>query len=1193
MERLARPMGTMQAHYDVVVVGSGYGGAIAACRLARAGRSVCVLERGRELHPGEYPEHLVDASLHTQTHVAGKHLGPRTGLFDFHLGQDISVVVGCGLGGTSLINANVALEADPRIFDDERWPRALRGGTDQLLRAGYDAARTMLGSQPYPDDAPPLRKLTAFARSGEALDHPMTRPPINVTFEAGTNAAGVHQAACTGCGNCVTGCNDGAKNTVLMNYLPDAHAHGAEIFTETEVWTVESAPGTGWRISFHGRGEGREVFGAPSQFVTADVVVLAAGTLGSTEILLRSARAGLSVSPRLGTRFSGNGDVIGFAYDADTDVNGVGTTDHTPLSESSPGPCIAGLIDLRDAPNVDDGLVIEDAVLPSTLAGVLSVGLTVADAALGEGPSRTRSVVDGILGLPRGPRQGALGRTQSYMVMSSDDDHGRLVLDGDRISVDWPHVGQRPVYRHDNDELKRAAEAVNAAWLPNPFWTQAFGDALITVHPLGGCVMADDATGGVVDDRGGVFSGTAGTATHDGLYVADGSIVPRPLGVNPLLTISALAERTCALLIEERGWHGSQHPTAPEPAPVTPGLRFTERMQGYFSTKVRTADAYAAGFRQGRADASPFEFVVTVDVDDVDQLVLDASKPVRLSGTVVAPALAPGRMAIVGGAFTLFDPDLDQVETSLMRYHLPLVTEDGRRFLVEGHKTLRHGSPLKAWGATTTLAITVLDDGGTCLGVGQLHIRPSDFLRQLSTMRIPRAGGRRAEHARSQSSPGGSRVEVIVAYGGLAAESSAFDEVAAPHRGRPVRLPTPEVMYCHRGANNWDDAFDDDVFLRLTRYRGGEQGPVVLAPGFGMSTAAFVTDTIDTNLTEYLVEHDYDVWLLDFRWSPDLPTSRIRFDIDDIATVDWPTALDEIRRRSGAASVQVIAHCVGSMSFLMAMLAGMEGVRSAVCSQVTTHPVMTRFNLAKTVLPTGRFLQGLGLRTIQPDLERTLGDAALDVVLRLVPTKREERCGSAVCRWITAFYGPTHRHAQLNQATHDDLGRLFGVADLDALNHISLICSTGHAVDRQGRDVYLPNVERLAVPILFLAGDHNRIFLPDTSAAHHAVATRSQRSWAVRAPGHSGLRAPRRLHRPGCGAGCLPGDAGTSRCASEPVIRIDRWMIVSSVRWRSRITRATSDENARHGAGLLAMTRSTWLANPPEWPPGIGLGTTS
>src|SRR5262249_26722220 len=277
--------------------------------------------------------------------------------------------------------------------------------------------------------------------------------------------------------------------------------------------------------------------------------------------------------------------------------------------------------------------------------------------------------------------------------------------------------------------------------------------------------------------------------------------------------------------------------------------------------------------------------------------------------------------------------------------------------------------------------------------------------------------------------------EVILKYGGVASETHAFDEVNRPHSSRPLRLKAPEVLYCHTETGTWDATPGDDAFLRLTRYRGGDRGPVILAPGFGMSTAAFVTDTIDTNLTEYLVKHHYDVWLLDFRWSPDLPTARESFTIDDVATIDWPTAVLEVRSRTGADQVDVIAHCVGSMSFLMAVLAGMEGVRAAVCSQVTTNPVMTPFHRGKTVFPTGKALQGLGVRTIQPDLTPNRVDMALDLALRAVPTRREEHCGSAVCRWIFAFYGPTHRHAQLNQATHEDLGRLFGVADIDALNH--------------------------------------------------------------------------------------------------------------------------------------------------------------
>ena len=111
MEILSRPIDEMLDHYSVVVVGSGYGGAIAAARIARAGKDVCILERGKELHPGEYPNSGLSALRELQVHTPKGDFGPAAGMFDFHVSPDITVVAGCGLGGTSLINGNVALAA--------------------------------------------------------------------------------------------------------------------------------------------------------------------------------------------------------------------------------------------------------------------------------------------------------------------------------------------------------------------------------------------------------------------------------------------------------------------------------------------------------------------------------------------------------------------------------------------------------------------------------------------------------------------------------------------------------------------------------------------------------------------------------------------------------------------------------------------------------------------------------------------------------------------------------------------------------------------------------------------------------------------------------------------------------------------------------------------------------------------------
>ncbi|MEK7139437.1 MAG: hypothetical protein AAB817_01935, partial [Patescibacteria group bacterium] len=132
-------------------------------------------------------------------------------------------------------------------------------------------------------------------------------------------------------------CNYSAKNTLTMNYLPDAVAHGAEIFTCIEVRSVARRDG-GWRVFYRLLDSGREHFDAPELFVDADIVWLGAGTLGSTEILLRSGQRGLKLSSKLGKNFTGNGDFLGFAYNTDATIQGVGTGKHSAKKPSAVGP---------------------------------------------------------------------------------------------------------------------------------------------------------------------------------------------------------------------------------------------------------------------------------------------------------------------------------------------------------------------------------------------------------------------------------------------------------------------------------------------------------------------------------------------------------------------------------------------------------------------------------------------------------------------------------------------------------------------------------------------------------------------------------------------------------------------------------------------------------------------------------------
>src|SRR5262249_4015364 len=141
---------------------------------------------------------------------------------------------------------------------------------------GFRRAEEMLKPVPYPDDFPALPKLAALEASAAAIGESVDRVPLYVTFDDGVNHVGVGQDRCTLCGDCVSGCNYGAKNTILMNYLPDARNHGAAIFTRVEVRRLERRDSR-WLVHFHVLDSGLEAFDAPTEFITADVVVLSAG----------------------------------------------------------------------------------------------------------------------------------------------------------------------------------------------------------------------------------------------------------------------------------------------------------------------------------------------------------------------------------------------------------------------------------------------------------------------------------------------------------------------------------------------------------------------------------------------------------------------------------------------------------------------------------------------------------------------------------------------------------------------------------------------------------------------------------------------------------------------------------------------------------------------------------------------------
>ncbi|MEZ5923322.1 MAG: GMC family oxidoreductase N-terminal domain-containing protein [Hyphomicrobiaceae bacterium] len=532
----SQPLDALGDNYDAIVVGSGYGGGVSASRLARMGLKVAVLERGKAYPTGSFPSRFPE--VRGELMVSGGRFGRagKPGLYDFRYGNDIHVLVGCGLGGGSLINAGVSLRPDARVFADAAFPGEVGG--DGSLDEGYARAQAWIRPARDPD-AHSLTKSRALQAAGSVLGRAPVAAPVAVSFTAGTNPAGLAQPACTRCGDCCGGCNVGAKNTVAMSYLPDAVAHGAELFTGASVQHVEKSHGR-WQVHVAPTGKPD----AQSRPLTADIVILAAGTLGSTELLLRSREQGLALSPRLGHRFSANGDIIAFAYNARDRVHAIGIGHPAKPGLDPVGAAVTSEIEIDDPDELSHSMYVQEGVLPSALGPLLPVLFVPGGKIIGAAQA-----------LIRGVYEGPLSRTHTFFVVSHDDAMGQIVLENGQATVSWPEVNDQPVFSRVDAALQKLAAARGASYVKNPLSESLMGRKPATAHPLGGCGLGRDRTSGVTDHMGRVFDGdpsAPATAVHDGLYVSDGSVVPRSLGVNPLLTITALTERMLMHFAEAR-----------------------------------------------------------------------------------------------------------------------------------------------------------------------------------------------------------------------------------------------------------------------------------------------------------------------------------------------------------------------------------------------------------------------------------------------------------------------------------------------------------------------------------------------------------------------------------------------------------------------------------------------------------------
>jgi cholesterol oxidase len=521
--------------YDVLVIGSGFGGSVTALRLTEKGYRVGVLETGRRFADDEFAK--------TSWRVRKYLWAPALGCFGIQrltLLKNTFVMSGSGVGGGSLVYANTLYEPPDGFYADPQWAHITDWKAE--LAPYYDQAKRMLGVVENPATTAADRVLRSVAED-MGIGHTYRRTPVGVYFgQSGVDpffgGAGPRRSSCTLCGECMTGCRIGAKNTTVKNYLYLAERAGAVVHPLTTAVSVRPISG-GYAV------DTRRTGGLSRRTFTASQVVFSAAALGTQRLLHRMRDTGTLplVSPRLGLLARTNSEAVLAARSLRED------TDY------SRGVAITSSIHPDAVTHVEPVRYGRGSNLMGLLATVL------VDAS----PGRRRWVL-GLRELWRSrrdllrihnPRRWS-ERMIGLLVMQTLDNsvttYTKRGLFGRRMTTRQGSGAPSPSWIPAGHEVTRRV-AAKIGGLPQGAWTD-LANIPITGHFIGGCTIGDSPETGVVDPYQRLYG-------YPGLHVVDGSAISANLGVNPSLTITAQAERAMAF------WpnRGEEDPRPPLGAP--------------------------------------------------------------------------------------------------------------------------------------------------------------------------------------------------------------------------------------------------------------------------------------------------------------------------------------------------------------------------------------------------------------------------------------------------------------------------------------------------------------------------------------------------------------------------------------------------------------------------------------------------
>lgn len=517
-----------------------------------------------------------------------------------------------------------------------------------------------------------------------------------------------------------------------------------------------------------------------------------------------------------------------------------------------------------------------------------------------------------------------------------------------------------------------------------------------------------------------------------------------------------------------------------------PGLRFTERMAGHL-----TVDGVD----------HPCEFVLTIVSNDVEHmLIVDNEHRAALHGTVSCKGLSEYPLTVSNGRFRLFRESDESPDIREMVYEMDLHDHE-KTYHFRGIKIVDKNCFLEIGvGDTTTLAVTVRKPGnqGEHVGTGTLKIKLTDFLKQLTTLEVTETDSR-LEKIKWTIKFGRFFSGVLLDIYGTFNPSDLgvpFHHENEPRERRQLNLggKTPEV---HRIKAT------DGVQLPLVRFQGGSKGPLLLLHGLGVSSRIFTLDTVDTNMVEFLVAKEFDVWVVDMRYSVMLPLHKEPGYIGDAAEKDLPPVVDYILENTGQPDLQLLAHCAGGVTAHAALLGGhLQGkIRCLVSSQAGFSLTVGAINCAKSRARLPTVLYGLGVQgiTAYPDNPSAWNQRIVNFFVEKVATLTtniREHCDSDVCHRVTFTYSLLWSHRNVNELTHDTLQEWNGFVHATRLKHYSLSMRKGRLVDKDGHDKYVPDfnskhrldserylaaIKHLDLPILYFSGAKNVCWDPETT----------------------------------------------------------------------------------------------------------------